>query len=290
MSNGPIEIELTPPANDEIPFTPPPPHRSLRAETPPLEITTKKALCQMRAGTLVSELNPPIIVVGPGGEHHIGFDASICTPPDFLTGHVDSRDNIVGNEDTITARRNARSALQTAQVSEGNVPTARRLRSGHLLYTKPQYATINWTLKQFLSGAWCERTDLICFLIVAILHIVIVSIHLSNGSGPSSIPSDIDLEISSHNMGTLPMLVSFESYNIATIWLTMFGIFAMLIQYIIVLNVYITAASIHLVVTMSYATGFCFGLRLILPFVLIGLALNNRDKLSFCMIALDQIY
>ena len=51
MSNGPIEIELTPPANDEIPFTPPPPDRSLRAETPPLEITTKKALCQMRAGT-----------------------------------------------------------------------------------------------------------------------------------------------------------------------------------------------------------------------------------------------
>ena len=268
--------------------------RSAPPIPPPRPPPRKKALCTMREGTLVTSASPPIIVIGPGGDHHIGFNAGICVPPDFAGASADGRDdNSERIEDaSALSRRNVRSStLQAVEASAEHPTGARRLRSGHLLYTHPEYHTAEWNKTRCLSwNVSCTRKEPLYFYLVAAIHLIFVTIHLAHGSGLSSRPSDIDLEVNSHTMGTLPVTVSLETYNITSIVLTLLGCLVVALQHVMSLNVYIAAAAVHLVIAMTQCTVFSTALRLIPHALLIAIAMNNRDKLSFTMIALDQVY
>jgi hypothetical protein len=276
----------------------------------------KKALCNMQEGTLVSSFAPPIIAVSPDGQHHIGFNASICRPPDFMHATANSRDGaqrrnsssrrqLVGNQfgdapsppspptppphplAVPSNGRTLRSAtLRAVQPVNGQqIAGPRRLRSGNLLYTQPEYFS-EWTRQECVQ---CKRKEPLLFCVVAMFHILFVLIHLFNGSGPATVPSNTDMAVNAHDIGTIPLTGTMEVYNIITLVITSYGMVVVLLQYRLWLNSFLAISMIHLVLASSQVTVFSSGLRLVPHGVLLFIALQNRDKITYTMVALDQM-
>lgn len=265
----------------------------------------------MQEGTLVSSFAPPIIAVSPDGQHHIGFNASICRPPDFMHATANSRDGVqrrnsnsrrqsVDNQfgdapptppphplSLPSNRRTLRSAtLRAVQPVNGQqIAGSRRLRSGNLLYTQPEYFS-EWNRQECMQ---CKRKEPLLFCVVAMFHILFVLIHLSNGSGPATLPSNTDMAVNAHDIGTIPVTGTMEVYNVITLVITSFGVVAVLLQYHLLLNSFLAISMIHLVLASSQVTVFSSGLRLVPHGLLLFIALQNRDKITYTMVALDQM-
>ena len=301
-----IELSSSVHVRPPPPSSPPPPPPQRRNET-----KRKRALCRVRDGTLVSSSSPPIVVVGPCGDYHIGFNSNVCEPPEYQTATANSRDTILphgevsttnGNIAAAATIRTLRSAtlksINTLSSARGGLGTSRarddpggmrRLRSGHLLFTRPEYYVTENDVKFCKFFTICNRREQLFYYLVALFHVILVTIHLSHGSGPATLPSNIDLEINSHNLATVPVMSSsMEFFNVTSIILTIFGSVVIGVQSVYLLNVYIAAASIHLVLAMAQCPVFSLGVRLIPCVVLIMFALDNREKLSYNMIPLDQ--
>lgn len=253
--------------------------------TPPTQV--KKAFCQLQDNTLISPAAPPIIVIGPGGEHHIGFNASVCRPPHFQSATANSRDIAQAEQTRVLPSRRKKTlrsaTLRAVQPVTGHqVAGARRLRTGYLLHAQPEYVAD--------GRLSCTRWEPLLFFLVAACHLLFVILHLTHGSGPASIPSDINLEINAHNMGTVPTTATMEVYNIWTIVLTLFGVAAVHVQYPLFFNVFITVSSVHLMIAMTQITVFSLGVRLIPHCLLIFVSILHREKLTYSMVTLDHVY
>ena len=244
----------------------------------------KKALCNLQDGTLVSSSSPPIIAVGPDGVHHIGFNASVCRPPSFQNATANSRDTIHLRNRNLTeagpaiTRRTSLGTLRSVQPINGQqIAGARRLRSGHLLYDRPEYFT-KWNLNEFKT---CSRREPFYFVLIALLHLVFVTFHVFNDSEPATKPSNINMDINSHSFGTIPTSDTMEQYNVVTIIITSFGIIAMLLQNHYFIHFFLSISMIHFILALSQITTFSFFLRLIPHGLLILIALVNRDKITY---------
>ena len=305
-----MSIELSSSVHVRPPPPPPPPPRppSQRRN----ERRRKRALCRVRDGTLVSSSSPPIVVVGPCGDYHIGFNSNVCEPPEYQTATANSRDTVLPHDEVSTTNSNIASSstirtLRSATLKSINTSSSasgglgrrragddpggmRRLRSGHLLFTRPEYYVMTENEIKFCTfKIICHRREQLYYYFLALFHVILVTMHLSHGSGPATLPSNIDLEINSHNLATVPVMSSsVEFFNVTSIILTIFGSVCIGVQSVYLLNMYIAAASIHLVLAMAQCTVFSLSVRLIPCIMLIMFALDNREKLSYNMITLDQ--